>query len=222
MRIYVAAALSPLICGGAAWAQSQPNVSQTTGGECSPAVVSQGTVTITCLGLDARQQDMLRKMPGLLEQLLTRSQSDRDEIVGKLEEILKFQRDAEIRDKPREIPDVLFGKLKHELERFNGQEFELTAYQEQHDTVPIALRIDNLLMKAQWQYIPPKGVMIGSTSGIIVSVGTTANAQTTTAARALVTALNEARLEARFVVENGSYNPVDKVNIEVGLKSAPN
>ena len=67
----------PLIFRGAAWAQLQPNISQTTGRECSPAVVSQGTVTITCLGLDQRQQEILRKMPKLLEQLLRRNQADR-------------------------------------------------------------------------------------------------------------------------------------------------
>ncbi len=67
-------------------------ISQTTGGECSPAVVSQGKVTITCIGLDPLQQEMLRKIPGLIDELLKRSQSDRDEILAKLEEILKLQK----------------------------------------------------------------------------------------------------------------------------------
>lgn len=34
---------------------------------------------------------MLRKMPGLIDQLLKRSQSDRDQILAKLEEILKLE-----------------------------------------------------------------------------------------------------------------------------------
>ncbi len=92
MRSYIAAALSLVILGGLAWGQSQIGISQNTGGECSPAVVSQGKVTITCIGLDPLQQEMLRKIPGLIDELLKRSQSDRDEILAKLEEILKLQK----------------------------------------------------------------------------------------------------------------------------------
>ena len=94
MRLYIAATLALVLFGGSAWGQSQTGISQNTGGECSPAVVSQGKVTITCTGSDPRQQEMLRKMPGLIDPLLKRSQSDRDEILAKLDEILKVQRVA--------------------------------------------------------------------------------------------------------------------------------
>ena len=101
MRPYIAAAVSLLIWGGPAWGQSQPGISQNTGGECSPAVVSQGNVTITCTGLDPRQQETLRKMPGLIDQLLKRRQSDRDEILAKLDEILKLQEPRRLTAKQR-------------------------------------------------------------------------------------------------------------------------
>jgi hypothetical protein len=94
VRPYIGAAVALVILAGPAWEQSQPGISQNTGGECSPAVVSQGNVTITCTGLDPRQQETLRKLPGLIDQLLKRSQSDRDEILAKLDEILRIQRVA--------------------------------------------------------------------------------------------------------------------------------
>lgn len=99
MRAYIAAALSLVLLGGPALGQVQTNISQKTGGECSPAVVSQGKVTITCIGLDPHQQELLRKMPGLIDQLLKRSQSDRDEILAKFEEILSLEE----RLKPRRL-----------------------------------------------------------------------------------------------------------------------
>jgi len=105
VRPYITAAVSLVFLVGPAWGQSQTGISQNTGGECSPAVVSQGKVTITCTGLDARQQEMLRKMPGLIDQLLKRSQSDRDEILAKLDEILKIQRDVEARSADRHLTD---------------------------------------------------------------------------------------------------------------------
>ncbi|MGA9567022.1 MAG: hypothetical protein WBS19_15985 [Candidatus Korobacteraceae bacterium] len=46
---------------------------------------------------------MLRKVPSLIDQLLKRSQSDRDLILGKLEEILKLQKDAEARNADRHL-----------------------------------------------------------------------------------------------------------------------
>ncbi|MGA2987224.1 MAG: hypothetical protein ABSG32_25805 [Terriglobia bacterium] len=92
MKPYIAAAVSLIILAEPAWGGSQKSISQNTGGECSPAIVSQGRVTITCTGLDSRQQELLLKMPGLIDQLLKRSQSDRDQILAKLDEILKAQR----------------------------------------------------------------------------------------------------------------------------------
>jgi hypothetical protein len=97
VRSYIAAMLALIALIGPAWGQTQTGISQKTGGECSPAVVSQGKVTITCIGLDPRQQEVLRRMPGLIDQLLKRSQSDRAEILTKLEEILKLEE----RNKPR-------------------------------------------------------------------------------------------------------------------------
>jgi hypothetical protein len=91
VKPYIAAPLALLILAGLAWGQSQNTISQSTAGQCSPAVVSQGKVTITCTGLDPRQQEMLRKIPGLIDQLLKRGQSDRDEILAKLDKILKLQ-----------------------------------------------------------------------------------------------------------------------------------
>ena len=91
VRPYIAAGLLLVNLGGLAWGQSQKTISQNTGGECSPAVVSEGKVTITCIGLDSRQQELLFKIPTLIDQLLRRSQSDRDEILAKLDEILKLQ-----------------------------------------------------------------------------------------------------------------------------------
>jgi hypothetical protein len=109
------AALSLVILGGVAWGQSQPNISQNTGGECSPAVVSQGKVTITCVGLDSRQQELLRKMPALIDQLLKRNQSDRDELLTKLEEILKLQRNAEARSADRQFTEQQKAKVREFL-----------------------------------------------------------------------------------------------------------
>lgn len=83
--------------------QSQREISQSTGGACSPAVVSEGNVTITCAGLDSHQVDVLRKIPGLIDQLLKRRHSDRNEILAKLEEILRLERDAEARQAQRVI-----------------------------------------------------------------------------------------------------------------------
>ncbi len=94
MRPYLAAALAIVILGGPAWGQSHTDISQKTGGQCSPAVISNGKVTITCIGLDRRQQEMLSKIPGLIDQLLKRNQSDRAEILAKLEEILKHEERA--------------------------------------------------------------------------------------------------------------------------------
>ena len=111
MKCHIAAALLLAIFEGSAWGQAQTDISQKTGGECSPAVVSQGRVTITCIGLDTRQQELLRKMPGLIDQLLKRSQSDRNEILAKLEEILRIQRDTEARLADRVFSDDQRSKL---------------------------------------------------------------------------------------------------------------
>lgn len=120
MRPSILVTLALVVLGGTARGQAQTDISQKTGGECSPAVVSQGKVTITCIGLDRRQQETLRKMPGLIDQLLKRNQSDRDEILAKLEEILRLQRDAEARNADRQfteqqkahVKDFLSGKPK--------------------------------------------------------------------------------------------------------------
>lgn len=105
MRPSILVTLALVVLGGTARGQAQTDISQKTGGECSPAVVSQGKVTITCIGLDRRQQETLRKMPGLIDQLLKRNQSDRDEILAKLEEILRLQRDAEARNADRQFTE---------------------------------------------------------------------------------------------------------------------
>lgn len=111
MKPYIATALPLLIFGELALGQPQKNVSQNTGGECSPAIVSEGKVTITCTGLDRRQQETLRKIPTLMDQLLKRSQSDRDQLLAKLDEILKLQKDAEARN-ATEIANAVVEKTK--------------------------------------------------------------------------------------------------------------
>jgi len=64
-----------------------PPVTQTTGGNCSPAVVSGGKVEITCLGLDPRQKQLLEKIPELLNQVL-RQQIDRQRLASTLDALM--------------------------------------------------------------------------------------------------------------------------------------
>lgn len=85
------------VIGTLTWGQPQQRISQITSGLCSPAVVSEGQVTITCSGLDQGQQQALRRLPAFMDQLLKSTQSDRDQLMVKLDEMLKFQKDSEVR-----------------------------------------------------------------------------------------------------------------------------
>jgi len=119
---------------------------------------------------------------------------------------------------PRTISNPLFVTLSAQLRSYAGQPFELTAYEDKSDRVPLALRIDFLLVNAGWQYIPPKGVMIGAKTGIDIFVGEGASAHAIAAGHALVDALNSAHLNAEFKSASGAETPVNKIGINVGLK----
>jgi hypothetical protein len=97
MKVRIANALCCFIIGTLVFGQEQKRISQTTNGLCSPAVVSEGQVTITCTGLDHRQQQTLGRLPALMDQLLKSTQSDRDQLMVKLEEMVKFQKESEVR-----------------------------------------------------------------------------------------------------------------------------
>jgi hypothetical protein len=161
---YIAAALSFVVLQGPAWGQSQKSISQNTGGECSPAVVSQGQVTITCTGLDRRQQEMLRRIPSLMDQLLKRSQSDRDQILAKLEEIVKLQKNEEARHAQRHLTHDQQTILRECLKITPGS-FSIGAMQGDAEAYSYAQDWRNVFMAAEWKIehkdIPIQIFMIG-------------------------------------------------------------
>jgi len=164
-----------------------------------------------------------------MSEFVTRKERDADSAIARMDSksheltTAEDRLDAQLarinaRISPRTIADPLFATLRVQLRAYAGQPFELTAYEDKSDTVPLALRIDFLLINAGWQYIQPKGVMIGAKTGIDIFVGEGASARTIAAGNALVDALNSAHLNAEFKSASGAETPVNKIGINVGLK----
>jgi hypothetical protein len=88
-----------------------PATVQRTAGSCSPAVITGGNVTITCNNLADQQVELLKRIPQLVQQLMTRSRTDADAILTKLDEILSLQRAAQAERAERTLDDETAAEL---------------------------------------------------------------------------------------------------------------
>lgn len=195
-----------LISLGTVWAQGQRQgaVTQSTGGVCSQAVIAGGNITITCQGLDAEQQESLKKIPNLIEQLLKRRQADRDAILAKLDELLKGMDDIR-RQGPRKLDGVAAAQVVGAVAPFRGQKIEITAQVSDGEGSNLAEQLRQILTQAGWtatlnlaMLFPGKPVF-----GIAVSC-----AEQSPAALAILNAIHRAGL-----VVNGTLNQ----NLKDGL-----
>jgi len=155
---------------------------------------------------------MLRKMPGLIDQLLKRSQSDRDQILGKLEEILRLQRDAEARNADRHLTDQQKTDLTKVLAELPKGRFTIKAnisvhdarqYADElaaffHDKLGWSVRVDNALISG------------GDTVGLWITV------RDAKAPPSVAGVLQQAFKAANMTVP-GHYDPAGPADDEVWL-----
>jgi hypothetical protein len=120
----------------------------------------------------------------------------------------------------RTLTDAQAVAIERKLRAFAGQEFDFTPYWDTKESIAIANRIADLLNGAGWKYIPPtkSGFMLGGVTRVLVHVHPNAPAKVTSAAGALVSALNEQRIVSEIRYGNTADPPDSKLHLYVGTK----
>jgi hypothetical protein len=120
----------------------------------------------------------------------------------------------------RKLTDAQAKKMTDKLRSFAGQEFDVTPYWETKESMGIANRIVDVLVRAGWKYTPPKqsGMMLGGVTGVLVYVHPSAPVSVRNAADALVSILNNQDIVSEIRQQNPA-NPLDvKLHLNVGTK----
>jgi hypothetical protein len=106
---------------------------------------------------------------------------------------------------------------------FSGQEFQVVTYWDIKECLAIANRIYDALNSAEWKYIKPEGGrwLMAGISGLQVYVNTKAEDKTKRAAKALLDALNTAKIDSELRDEQTAEDdatPKNRINLNVGAK----
>ncbi|MFZ0684334.1 MAG: hypothetical protein WAM89_02225 [Terriglobales bacterium] len=109
----------------------------------------------------------------------------------------------------RQLTDAQVKSIGNKLRPYSGQEWEVTTYRDNKESVGITERIYQSLQMAGWKFLPMttwRGLM-GGLVGIKVDVHPDADEPTQRAADALVAALQAEGLECRKEVQSPKNNP---------------
>jgi len=120
----------------------------------------------------------------------------------------------------RALTDEQVRELIHDLDRFHGQEFEVTAYWGSKESVSISERINYALQDAGWKYLPHKEFhgLLGGVVGIQVWTHPQADPRTRDAASTLLAALSHLGLQAEPRSQNATNPKDDKIGLSIGSK----
>ena len=121
----------------------------------------------------------------------------------------------------RTLTDAQVAKLAGELQKFAGQEFEITAYWDSPESLGFANRIYDSLHAALWKYndAGQKSMLLGGVIGVKVFLHPAANPATQTAADLFIRALNGEGFACRKEFQNPTNNPKHNIiSIIVGSK----
>ncbi len=107
------------------------------------------------------------------------------------------------------------------LERYSGQEYDVTAYWDSKESVGFAEQLNQTLQLAKWKFLPMtewRG-MLGGIVGVLVWSHPEADEETKEAAQLLVTTLVQEGIQAEPRVQNPKNNPKhNRISLSIGSK----
>jgi hypothetical protein len=121
----------------------------------------------------------------------------------------------------RTLTDAQIGVVIRKLKVFAGQEFNITPYWTNKESLDLCKRIDTALVGAGWKYTPPANgtMLMGGVVGVLVVADSQSDAKVLNAARLLVSSLNEEGISAELTTQHIDPKPSNKLDVEVGTKS---
>lgn len=123
---------------------------------------------------------------------------------------------------PRTLTDKQVSDIAHKLKPFAGQEFDVTPYWDNPESLGIANRIADALVLSGWKYVKPEksSFMFGGKVGVQVWAHPNADSPTKMAVSTLLSALNDEGLSAVPKVQNpgGTNVKHNKISLSIGLK----
>jgi hypothetical protein len=120
----------------------------------------------------------------------------------------------------RELSDAQVATIGGKLNRFPGQEWDITPYWDLKESVAIANRIYAALDLAHWKYVKPaqSSFLLGGVAGVLVYVHPDAAQETKDAANALVASLNREGIIAEERPQNDPGHRSNVIHMSVGTK----
>jgi hypothetical protein len=121
----------------------------------------------------------------------------------------------------RNLTDDQINEIGKELVRFHGQEYDVTMYQSNPESLAIAERVHIALQVARWKFIPMTEwrTLMPGVVGIQIWHHPDADAPTKEEVAALVAVLNKNNLKTVEMIANPINNPKhDRIAVSVGTK----
>ncbi|HKT24316.1 MAG TPA: hypothetical protein VJR04_06915 [Terriglobales bacterium] len=120
----------------------------------------------------------------------------------------------------RTLTDEQVKAIRHDVERFAGQEFRFSTYWDSPECVGIAERVNRTLQAAGWKYRPytEYRVPVGGTVGILVYTHPNADKRTNEAATALLTTLSREGLQAQARMDDTNAAEQNIITLVIGSK----
>jgi hypothetical protein len=171
-------------------------------------------VLITGNIINKRQEKQLRQFDKDLTDAKTALGKQQERAANAESALLELQQ----RLADRTLTDAQLNEVVESLKPFSGQEFDMTPFWDNKESVSIGNRIVFALEKSGWAFIKPEyqRAILGGLVGIKVIVDPTSGAKTKKAADSLVSTLSRQGLATMKDTEK--LTPHNKVQIEVGTK----
>jgi len=123
----------------------------------------------------------------------------------------------------RSLTDAQVEKMVKILKPFAGQQFDIVPYWNSPESMGIYKRIGNTLLKAKWEYLPPKGYVSNPPGliGVKVYINSDIDELNKKAAESLVRILNDDHIQCGWFPASPSVNSgvgKDAISISVGTK----
>jgi len=192
-RLLIAAATASCLFG--------QEIQQKTQGKCSPAVVSNGNVTITCTGVDPNLSDHFRRFSSLLDKLV-KQQIDPGLISSKLDEVLRIQKETvqQLKEQgQRRMSSADSERLSEALRGVNTEGVKVKVYHSimNIESARYALDFLSAVRAAGWAVEHAGGTDLGfGRSDVLVVLPDPIQAEKVSIASALINGLKEIGISA--------------------------